>query len=343
MLDEIAAELGGRDAPILEYVRVRAAISERERAQARASRLQRRKAANDALTSLRRGDIINIANGRRSGLAVVLEPARRRRRPATAGVDRKPLGGPHFVDRLLGRIGEDRVDDVAQAGGAPAAAGAARRGLSAAVGYRRDRCPARQAKRPTTRARRRPRVGWPARSAGAPSAPTASPTGRRRPAWPSDICASSVTTPRFSRRWPRPPTRWPAPSTASSCCSPSAGSSTTTRTATHASPTTAACWPGSTAKATCWWPSACAAACGRAWTPAELSAVLSAVLYESRGDTPGTPAGVDIPTANLRRALADTRRFVDRAARRRAAPPARAESRARRRLRHRRLSMGHHR
>ena len=76
MLDEIASELGGRDAAILEYVRLRAAISERERVQARASRLQRRNAANEALTSLRRGDIINIANGRRAGLAVVLEAAR---------------------------------------------------------------------------------------------------------------------------------------------------------------------------------------------------------------------------------------------------------------------------
>jgi ATP-dependent RNA helicase HelY len=74
LLDEIAAELGGRDAPILDYVRLRAAISERERAQSRASRLQRRKAANDALAALRRGDIINITHGRRGGLAVVLEP-----------------------------------------------------------------------------------------------------------------------------------------------------------------------------------------------------------------------------------------------------------------------------
>ena len=64
-----------RDAPILEYARLRAAISERERAQARASRLQRRRAANDALTALRRGDIITIGQGRRGGLAVVLEPA----------------------------------------------------------------------------------------------------------------------------------------------------------------------------------------------------------------------------------------------------------------------------
>ncbi len=85
MLEEIAAELvdgaepsiqDDGEAPILDYVRLRLQISERERAQSRASRLQRRKAANDALESLRRGDIITITQGRRGGLAVVLEPAR---------------------------------------------------------------------------------------------------------------------------------------------------------------------------------------------------------------------------------------------------------------------------
>ncbi|OBF34901.1 DEAD/DEAH box helicase [Mycobacterium sp. ACS1612] len=77
LLDEIAGELdGGRDAPILAYVRLRQQISERERAQSRASRLQRRRAANDALAALRRGDIITITHGRRGGLAVVLEADR---------------------------------------------------------------------------------------------------------------------------------------------------------------------------------------------------------------------------------------------------------------------------
>jgi ATP-dependent RNA helicase HelY len=76
MLDEIAAELGGHEAPIFEYARLRARISEMERAQSRASRLQRRQAASDALTALRRGDIITITHGRRGGLAVVLESAR---------------------------------------------------------------------------------------------------------------------------------------------------------------------------------------------------------------------------------------------------------------------------
>ncbi|MGV0652736.1 RNA helicase [Mycolicibacterium thermoresistibile] len=85
MLAEIAAELGDhsqnggknrRESPILEYARLRAKISERERAQSRASRLHRRQAANEALAKLRRGDIIAITHGRRAGLAVVLEPAR---------------------------------------------------------------------------------------------------------------------------------------------------------------------------------------------------------------------------------------------------------------------------
>src|ERR1700742_3063175 len=76
MLDEIAAELGGADASILESARRRPRFSEMERAQSRASRLQRRQAASDALAALRRGDIITITHGRRGGLAVVLESAR---------------------------------------------------------------------------------------------------------------------------------------------------------------------------------------------------------------------------------------------------------------------------
>jgi ATP-dependent RNA helicase HelY len=76
MLEEIAVELGGPRSPILEYARLRARISEMERAQSRASRLQRRQATTDALAALRRGDIINITHGRRGGLAVVLESAR---------------------------------------------------------------------------------------------------------------------------------------------------------------------------------------------------------------------------------------------------------------------------
>ena len=60
---------------MLDYARLRARIGERERSQSRTSRLQRRQAASDALSGLRRGDIVTIT-GRHGGLAVVLEPAR---------------------------------------------------------------------------------------------------------------------------------------------------------------------------------------------------------------------------------------------------------------------------
>jgi ATP-dependent RNA helicase HelY len=72
MLGEITTEL---HPDTLEYARLRASISARERAQSRASRLHRRRAADEALAALRRGDIITITHGRRGGLAVVLEPA----------------------------------------------------------------------------------------------------------------------------------------------------------------------------------------------------------------------------------------------------------------------------
>jgi ATP-dependent RNA helicase HelY len=43
--------------------------------------------------------------------------------------------------------------------------------------------------------------------------------------------------------------------------------------------------------------------------PAELAAVVSSVLYESRGDASGPTQGVDAPTGALRRALVQTRRL----------------------------------
>jgi len=82
MLDEIGIEMGWdrrsstTEPAVLDYARLRARIGERERAASRTSRLQRRQAAGDALAALRRGDIINITHGRRGGLAVVLEAAR---------------------------------------------------------------------------------------------------------------------------------------------------------------------------------------------------------------------------------------------------------------------------
>ena len=89
---------------MLDYARLRAKIGERERAQARSSRLQRRQAANDALSSLRRGDIITITHGRRGGLAVVLEPDR-------DSTDPRPL--VLTENRWAGRISSADYSDAA--------------------------------------------------------------------------------------------------------------------------------------------------------------------------------------------------------------------------------------
>ena len=318
MLDEIAAELGGRwtlaETRPSRDPRVRAAARGDLRNGRRRSRGRRGcsagRAANDALSSLRRGDIVNIANGRRGGLAVVLEPARDEDDP-------RPL--VLTENRWAGRISS------ADYSGASAKVGSM--SLPKRVEHRQPRVRrdvASALRSADGRAWRYPRAGEVARRsdhdvdpelAGLREqlqrhpAPSHCRIARRRSGWPSDTCASSATTSRSSRRWPRPPTRWPARSTASSCCSPSAASSATP-TATRGSPTTAGCWPGSTAKATCWWPSACAAGVWEGLSPAELAGVLSAVLYESRGDSAGAPQAAEIPTGKLRRALADTRRFA---------------------------------
>ena len=57
-----------------EYFGLRIAIADRERALARQGAAQRRTAAVSSLEKLRVGDVIRVPQGRRSGLAVVLEP-----------------------------------------------------------------------------------------------------------------------------------------------------------------------------------------------------------------------------------------------------------------------------
>jgi ATP-dependent RNA helicase HelY len=76
LMQELRDELADEADAVVEYVRLRARLSELERSHARASRLHRRQAANDALSSLRRGDIISLTHGKRGGLAVVLEADR---------------------------------------------------------------------------------------------------------------------------------------------------------------------------------------------------------------------------------------------------------------------------
>ncbi|HEY5858331.1 MAG TPA: RNA helicase [Aldersonia sp.] len=73
-LAELREKLGGADSEYLEYISLRERIGTRERALERQGREDRRGAAVAALGALRRGDVVAIPSGRRSGLAVVLEP-----------------------------------------------------------------------------------------------------------------------------------------------------------------------------------------------------------------------------------------------------------------------------
>jgi ATP-dependent RNA helicase HelY len=57
-----------------EYAGLRAAVKERETELARSGATQRRAAAAQSLERLKVGDVIRVPNGRRSGLAVVLDP-----------------------------------------------------------------------------------------------------------------------------------------------------------------------------------------------------------------------------------------------------------------------------
>ena len=180
MLDEIAAELGGRDAPILEYARhARGDLATGEgpvAGVAGAAQAGRQRCA--VVTAARR----HRQHRQRAAHRPCGRPRARPRRgrPPPAGADRKPLGGTHFVRRLLGRIGEGGLDDAAEAGRAPPAAGAPRCGVGAAVGdgagWRSPRA-GEAAHRATTTST----PNWPAFASSCSATPrTASPIARRR-------------------------------------------------------------------------------------------------------------------------------------------------------------------
>ncbi len=307
LLDEIAAELGGRDAPILEYVRLRAAISQRERAQARASRLERRKATNDALTSLRRGDIVNIANGRRAGLAVVLEAAR-------DDDDPRPL--VLTENRWAGRISSADYS-----------------GTSAKVG---------SMTLPKRVEHRQPRVRRDLASAlRSATAGLAIPRGRRSgPPRDHDVDPELAglreqLTRHAAHRLPdreeraRLAERYLRIERDNEQIQQKVAAATNSLARTFDRIVELLTERGfirdvdgdprvtddGRLLARIYSESdLLVAECLRSgvWedlTPAELAGVLSAVLYESRGDAPGTPQAAEIPTGKLRRALADTRRF----------------------------------
>ena len=308
MLDEIAAELGGSDAAILEYVRQRAAISEREKAQSRASRLQRRNAVNDVLSALRRGDIVNIANGRRAGLAVVLEPAR-------DSDDPRPL--VLTENRWAGRISS------ADYSGASAKVGSMT--LPKRVEHRQPRV-----RRDVASALRSATAGMTiprGRRSGPPREHDVDPElaglRERLAAHPAHRLGDREEKARLAERYLRIE-RDNAQIQQKVAAATNSLARTfdrivallTERGFIHAGDGDPMVTDDGRLLARIYSESdLLVAEClrGGVWEgleSAELAGVLSAVLFETRGDSPGTPQAADVPTAKLRRALADTRRLA---------------------------------
>ncbi|WFS14397.1 DEAD/DEAH box helicase [Rhodococcus aetherivorans] len=72
-LAKLRDQLGGEDGDIIDYLQLREELTQLERRRERQARQDRRQAAVASLLALRRGDIVAIPGGRRTGLAVVLE------------------------------------------------------------------------------------------------------------------------------------------------------------------------------------------------------------------------------------------------------------------------------
>ncbi|MEV6364287.1 DEAD/DEAH box helicase [Nocardia asteroides] len=71
---KLESQLGGVESGFMEYMSLRERIKQREREIQQQGRADRRGAAVKALIELRRGDVVAIPSGRRAGLAVILEP-----------------------------------------------------------------------------------------------------------------------------------------------------------------------------------------------------------------------------------------------------------------------------
>ncbi|BDB60829.1 MULTISPECIES: DEAD/DEAH box helicase [Rhodococcus] len=73
-LAQLRDQLGGEGSEILDYLRLRAELTDAERAHERRGKQDRRAAAVASLVTLRRGDIIAVPAGKHTGLAVVVLP-----------------------------------------------------------------------------------------------------------------------------------------------------------------------------------------------------------------------------------------------------------------------------
>jgi ATP-dependent RNA helicase HelY len=309
ILDEIAGELGGRDASILDYVRLRLQISERERAQARASRLHRRKAANDALAALRRGEIITITHGRRGGLAVVLESDRDSDDPrplvltehrwagrissADYSGASEPLGSmplPKRVEHRNPRVRRDLSSALRSAAAGLDVPSA--KGKRSGPPKERDVDPELAGLR--EQLRRHPAHDLPEREANARLAERYLRIERDNEQIQQKIATATNS---LARTFDRIVVLL----TERGFIDGNDGDPKVTddgrllaRIYSESDLLVAEClrsgtWDGLEA--------------------AELAAVVSSVLYESRGDAPGAPDGTDVPTGKLRRALNQTRRL----------------------------------
>ena len=309
ILDEIAGELGGHDASILDYVRLRLQISERERAQSRASRLHRRKAANDALAALRRGDIITITHGRRGGLAVVLEPDRDSDDPrplvltehrwagrissADYSGASEPLGSmplPKRVEHRNPRVRRDLASALRSAAAGLDVPSA--KGKRSGPPKERDVDPELAGLR--EQLRRHPAHDLPDREAKARLAERYLRIERDNEQIRQKIAAATNSLARTFDRIVVLLTERGFIDSKDGDPKVTDDGRLLARIYSESDLLVAEClrsgtWEGLEA--------------------AELAAVVSSVLYESRGDAPGSPDGTDVPTGKLRRALNQTRRL----------------------------------
>jgi ATP-dependent RNA helicase HelY len=307
MLKEITAELGDDAEQILDFTRLRAKVSERERAQARASRLQRRQAASEALSSLRRGDIITITHGRRGGLAVVLEPDRDPADPRPLVLTEHrwagrissadysgapaPLGSMTLPKRVEHR--QPRVRrDVASALRSAAAGLDVLSGKRSGGGAEHDVDPELRSLREELRHHPAQRI--PDREGKARIGERYLRIERDNAQLRRKVAAATNSLARMfdrivglltERRFIVDPDGHPQVT---------GDGRLLARIYSESDLLVAECLRGG------------------AWQglgPAELAAVVSAVVYESRGDGPTPTRSEDVPTARLRRALAQTRRL----------------------------------
>ena len=97
LLKEMNAGLANAALDVAGYAKLRLEISEREKELSRDSQARRRLDAAESLAALRAGDVIRVPSGRRQGLAVVLDPG------ITELADPRPL--VLTEDKWAGRLG----------------------------------------------------------------------------------------------------------------------------------------------------------------------------------------------------------------------------------------------